>query len=138
MYKKILVPVDLAHADKLRRAIDTAADLSKYYKVPVVYVGVTAALPGSVAHNPAEYETKLKKFAAAQSELHGIEGEARAYVSHDPAVDLDDTLLEAIHETGSDLVVMASHIPNVADHVWPSNGGTIASRSDASVFVVRH
>jgi nucleotide-binding universal stress UspA family protein len=137
MYKKIMVPVDLEHADKLSRAIDTATDLSKYYKIPVIYVAVTASLPSAVAHNPAEYETVLKKFAAAQSELHGIEATAKAYFSHDPAVDLDETLLKAIHETGSDLVVMASHIPNVADHVWPSNGGTIASRSDVSVFIVR-
>jgi len=103
----------------------------------MIYVAVTASLPSAVAHNPAEYETVLKKFAAAQSELHGIEATAKAYFSHDPAVDVDETLLKAIHETGSDLVVMASHIPNVADHVWPSNGGTIASRSDVSVFIVR-
>ena len=39
--------------------------------------------------------------------------------------------------TLADLVVMASHIPNVADHFWPSNGGSIASRADVSVMLVR-
>ena len=58
-------------------------------------------------------------------------------VSHDPAVDLDDALVKAVHETKSDLVVMATHIPNVADHVWPSNGGRLATHTDASVFLVR-
>jgi hypothetical protein len=42
-----------------------------------------------------------------------------------------------VHETGSNLVVMATHIPNVADHVWPSNGGRLATHTDASVFLVR-
>ena len=58
-------------------------------------------------------------------------------ISHDPAIDLDDTLMKAQHETGADLVVMQSHVPNITDYVWPSNGGTMATHSDASVFVVR-
>jgi universal stress protein F len=34
-----MVPVDLAHADKLTHALDTAAKLSKIYDAPVTYVG---------------------------------------------------------------------------------------------------
>ena len=45
--------------------------------------------------------------------------------------------VEAVHETGADLVVMASHIPGIADAIWPSHGGRLASHADVSVFVVR-
>jgi len=137
MYKRIMVPVDLAHADKLTKALQTAADLSKHYDAPVVYVGVTAATPSRLAHTPEEYRGKLDAFASAQTEKNGHKAETVTVVSHDPSIDLDEQLLKAVHDTGADLVVMASHIPNLADYVWPSNGGSIASHSDASVFVVR-
>lgn len=137
MFKKIMVPVDLAHADKLTHALDTAANLSKHYNAPVTYVGVTASAPGPLGHNPEEYGQKLSQFVARQAEAHGITAEGKTVVSHDPAADLDDALVKAVHETGCDLVVMATHIPNVADHVWPSNGGRLATHTDASVFLVR-
>lgn len=137
MYKRIMVPVDLSHAEKLKHSLDTAADISKIYHAPVTYVGVTASTPGPLGHNPAEYEKKLAGFAAGQAEAHGIETQAVTIVSHDPAVDLDDALIRAVHDTQSDLVVMATHIPNVVDHVWPSNGGKLATHTDASVFLVR-
>jgi nucleotide-binding universal stress UspA family protein len=57
--------------------------------------------------------------------------------SHDPAADLDPTLLKAVEETGADLVVMASHVPGLTDYIWPSNGGTVARRAKVSVMVVR-
>ena len=137
MYKKIIVPVDLAHAGKLTKALKTAADLARHYQVPVCYVGVTTATPGPLGHNPAEYTTKLEAFARTQGEENGIETSSHTVVAHDPTIDLDPALIKAIDDTGSDLVVMASHVPNVADYHWPSNGGTVAGRSKASVFVVR-
>ena len=137
MYKRIMVPVDLIHVKQLEKALKTAADLSSHYGAPLVYVGVTAATPSEIAHSPKEYDAKLAAFGREEAGRRGVEAETRSFVSHDPAVDLDDTLLKAVHEVGADLVVMASHIPNVADYVWPSNGGKVASHSDASVFVVR-
>jgi nucleotide-binding universal stress UspA family protein len=137
MYTRIMAPVDLAHADRLEKALATAADLSKHYAIPVCYVGVTAPTPGPVAHNPAEFAQKLEEFGRQQVERYGHEAVTKAFTSHDPTIDLDDTLLKAVEETGADLVVMASHIPDAIDHFWPSNGGKIASHSDASVFVVR-
>jgi universal stress protein F len=103
----------------------------------VTYVGVTASTPGPFGHNPAEYDQKLAGFVAGQAKAHGIEAHGRTVVSHDPAVDLDTALVKAVAETGSDLVVMATHIPNVADHFWPSNGGRVATHTGASVFLVR-
>src|SRR3546814_2391998 len=65
MYKKIMVPVDLSHRERLEKAVATAADLSKCYKVPAEMVAVTATAPGSVARNPEELADKLARFAAA-------------------------------------------------------------------------
>lgn len=137
MYKKIMVPVDLVHADKLALALDTAANLAKLYKIPVVYVGVTASTPGPAGHNPEEFSEKLKAFSDDQGVRHGIATDTKVIVSHDPAVDVDDALVKAVDETNSDLIVMFTHIPNIGDHIWPSNGGRLATHTKASVFLVR-
>lgn len=140
MYKNIAVPVDLAHTERLAKAIDTASDLGRHYGAQVTYIGVTASTPGAQGHNPAEYEATLKAFAAEQGSMHGHGVHVHVVVSHDPAANLDSDLLAAVDEIGADLVVMASHAPGVADHfwhLWPSHGGAMASQSKASVFVVR-
>jgi nucleotide-binding universal stress UspA family protein len=137
MYTKIMVPVDLAHIDKLDKALTTATDLAKHYRIPVCYVGVTAEAPTEVAHTPSEYSEKLRAFGARQAEQHGLEVTTAAYPSHDPTIDLDRTLIEAAKENGADLIVMASHVPGLSDHIFGSNAGTVASYADVSVFVVR-
>jgi nucleotide-binding universal stress UspA family protein len=138
MYKKILVPVDLAHVEKIEKALETAADLSKHYKIPVCYVGVTATTPSSVAHTPEEFASKLDAFAKQQASKHGLdEVESRAYTSHDPGVDVDDTVIDATKDTKSDLVVMASHVPGMPEHVFASRAGEVAMHAKVSVFVIR-
>lgn len=137
MFNRIMVPVDLAHAARLEKALDLSAEMAKHFKIPVTYVGVTAATPGPLGHNPEEYSARLDAFVSEQAEKRGVEADGKALVSHDPATDVDDVLLKAVHEVGADLVIMSTHIPGLADYIIPSNGGKIAAHSDASVFLVR-
>lgn len=137
VFTKIMTPVDLAHADRLGKALKCSADLAKLYQIPVVYVGVTSEIPGSVAHTPAEYAGKLSDFARAQAEAEGIQSSAHSVVCHDPTIELDEALLRAVTETEADLVVMASHVPGLTDYIWPSNGGKVAAHAKATVMVVR-
>ncbi len=137
MYQKIMVPVDLAHQDRLSKALDTAADLAKHYGGSLHFVGVTTGTPSEVAHTPAEYAEKLKAFAEAEGAKRGLTADSKAYTSHDPAVDLSEKLLQAIDDSGCDLVVMASHLPGLPEHVFASHAGAVASHTGVSVFVVR-
>ncbi len=137
MYSTIMVPVDLEHTDRLEKALTTAADLCRHYGAKAVYVSVTTSTPSSIARTPAEFGKKLDAFAAAQAAKHGHTAAGHAVVAHDPSIDLDPTLLKAAEDIGADLIVMASHVPNVVNYVWPSNGGEIASHAKASVLVVR-
>lgn len=132
-----MVPVDLAHVERLGKALDTAADLAKHYGIPVCYAGVTTETPSAVAHTPQEFDEKLARFGAEQAAKHGIKAETAAYTSHDPAADLDQRLLVAARDTGSDLIVMASHVPGLPEHIFASNAGAVASHADISVFVIR-
>ena len=98
---------------------------------------MTAETPTEVAHTPREFGEKLREFGARQSEKHGLDVDTAAYPSHDPAVDLDDTLIAAAKENGADLIVMASHVPGLREHIFASHAGTVASHAAVSVFVIR-
>ncbi|MCW8829793.1 MAG: universal stress protein [Gammaproteobacteria bacterium] len=137
MFKKIMVPVDLAHLKALDKALAVAADMARHYHAALCYVGVTISQPSSVAHNPQEYETKLKAFAAEHAPDNGHPPETAVYVSHDPVADLDEILLQAIKEQEADLVVMGTHLPHHIDAIMPANGSKVAAHSSVSVFLVR-
>ncbi len=137
MFKRIMAPVDLEHSESLRYALDCAADLAKHYNVPITYVGVTAPTPTKMARNPKEFGQKLQDFAQGEIDRYGIEAKAHTAIAHDPTTEVDDALMRAIDETGADFVIMASHIPNVMDYIWPSNGGKLAEHAKCSVMVVR-
>ncbi|KGD62626.1 UspA domain-containing protein [Alcanivorax jadensis T9] len=139
MYRKILVPIDLAHTDKMPKTLSTAIDIAKHYSSTLCYVSVTSSAPSSAAHSPEELAEKLSAFAKEQGLAHGIDTDSKVISTPDTAVELDDRLLEAIKDTGADLVIMASHTPGIADklHILRSNGANIVKHSDISVFIVR-
>ncbi|MES0881441.1 universal stress protein [Roseibium sp. SCP14] len=137
MFNRILIPIDLNHADKLEKSVSAGANLAKAEKIPIVFTAVASTVPSALAHTPDEFRAKLDAYAASQADKHGVSASAHAVFAHDPAAELEDALLKAIDETGADLVVMATHVPNLADRLWPSNGGRVASHADISVFLVR-
>ena len=137
MFRRIMVPVDLAHLPRFDRVLSIAADLASHYGAAVTYVSATTPAPGPIAHNPREFGAKLDAFAAGEADRHGIAAKSHAVIAHDPAADLDDVLVKAVAETGADLVVMASHKPTLSDRLWPSNGGKVATHTAASVMLVR-
>ncbi len=137
MFNKIMVPVDLAHADKLDKALTIASEFAKRENAVLIATGVTTSQPSVVAHNPEEFEQKLQDFATLSSEKYGVDVQTISLNSHDPARDLDDILMKAIDENEIDLVVMASHAPGAVDYLFASNAGYLASHSQISVFVVR-
>lgn len=137
MFSTIMVPVDLRHTDKMKKAIKAAADVAKIYGSKAHLVGVTLSGPTEVAPTPEAFSERLSGFAAECSEQNGVSFQSHTEVSHDPTIDLDETLKRAAEHLGVDLVVMASHVPGWADYLFASNAGYLASHSDMSVFVVR-
>ncbi|KEO55386.1 universal stress protein [Thioclava pacifica] len=137
MFNKIMVPVDLRHVDKMGKALSIVAELATTHDADVIFVGITSPEPNALGHNPKEYEARLKDFASSKAEETRYRAGAHMIVAHDPAIDLDKHLLEACEALGTDLVVMATHLPNVTDYFWASHGGHLATHADASVFLVR-
>lgn len=133
MYRTIMVPVDLAHADHLDKAIRTAADLARLNGATVHFVAVTPGTPTEVARNPKGFSEKLANFAAVQGEVLGVPVKPHAVVHNDVDLALD----AQIKALDVDLVVMASHKPGLKEFVIGSNAGHLAAHSPVSVFVVR-
>ena len=137
MYSNIMIPVDLRHTDHLDKALSVAADIAKLYGAKPHIVGVVQAAPSEVARTPAQYAEKLAAYAADRSQKFGVIFKPHAEIGHDPSIDLDDVLKRAANAIGIDLIVMASHVPGVAEHFFASNAGRLASHAPVSVFVVR-
>ena len=138
MFRKIMVPVDLGHLDRLENALTAAADLARLYGSAVTFVAVTTETPGQHAHTPAEFQSKLEAFAEEQARQRKIpNANARSYSSTDPAADLDRTLLSAVEDSGADLVVVGTHRPGFAEHIFSSHAGHLAVHAPVSVMVVR-
>lgn len=137
MFQKIVVPVDLAHAERLERTLRIGADLARHYKSELCFLGVTTTTPGAIARTPEEFAEKLESFARDQAARHGVATSSHALVDHDPSVQMDRTLLAATETLGADLVVMATHLPNVTDYIWSGHGAHLAAHASASVMLVR-
>lgn len=137
MYSKIMVPVDLAHTGQMEKSLAVAADLAQRHNAQAHIVGVTLSSPTQIARTPEEFARHLEQYAKECSDKFGIPFAAHAEVSNDIAVDLDDVLSRAADSIGADLIVMASHVPGMAEYIFASNAGYLASHSSLSVFVVR-
>ena len=137
MFKKIVSPVDLAHAEKLTKALAVTGELARSYGAEICFVGVTGSTPSELGRTPEEYSKHLAKFAAEQGATLGVATSSHTIVSTDPAVQMNQELEAAGAEIGADLVVMATHPPGVSDYFWSGHGAHLAAHSDASVMLIR-
>lgn len=137
MFAKIMCPVDLAHIGDLKRALEVAGRTAKEYGAEIVYCGVAPVAPGAVSHSPKEYAEKLEKLAGGEGETYGVPTSSVTKSAVDPNTKLNELLHEVAEEIHPDLIVMATHSPNLTDHFWASHGSHLARAAKASVFLVR-
>lgn len=137
MTSKILVPVDLEHTDKLAKALDVAATIARADNAEVCFLGVTGTEPSAVAATPEAFAAKLDEFAADQARSRGLAASSKSVTEHDVPVELARAILAGAKEYGADLIVMASHLPGLQEHVFATHAGYIANHAPISVYVVR-
>ncbi len=138
MYSRILVPVDLDHADKLDKALELAAKTAKEADAEVVYVDVVDAVPTMSAKTEGErMADRLEKFTRRQAEQHGIKANDHVALRGDLHVNVGKDIIQAAKDNECDLIVMASHVPGLKEHILASNAGYVASHAPMSVYVVR-
>ena len=138
MVSRILVPVDLEHADKLDKALDLAGRTAKAHDADVVYLDVVDAVPTtSKTTEGARLAEQLKAFAEAQGARHGIRARDHVALRGDLHLNVGPDIIKAASDAECDLIVMASHVPGLKEHILSSNAGYVASHAPMSVYVVR-
>lgn len=138
MYSRILVPIDLANADQLKKALSVAAQMAKENDATVVYVGVVDAVPTTSTQTEGEkMKVLLDSFTAEQAQTHGIKTADHVMLRGDLHLHVGKEIIQAAKNADCDLIVMASHIPGIKDHIFSSNAGYVATHAPICVYVIR-
>lgn len=141
MPKKILVPIDLSHAESQRKSVQAAAEIaqSSGSRLYVVTVVPGFGLPIVASHFPEDFEEKaLENAKQALDDFVGQsfprDLEVRQVVAHGTVF---EEILRCAKELGVDLIVMASHRPEMQDYLLGTNASTVVRHAACSVLVVR-
>ena len=141
MYSSILVPVDLGDESLASRTFNTALDMARRYAAEVHVITVVPAFGFSIvgAGFPKDFEksalegaqTALKDLIAPK-ETGGVT--VRGHVAHGT---IYDEIMKAADKLNCDLIVMASHRPELKDYLLGPNAARVVRHARQSVFVVR-
>lgn len=141
MYQRILVPLDLEQISSWEKALPVAlelraasgGDLHVLTVVPVIEMSVVAS------YFPVDYETKMVESARERlSELVAEKVPSDVSVEeHVARGPIYDTILKTADKIGADLIVMASHRPELKDYLIGPNAARVVRHSKRSVLVVR-
>ena len=140
MIKTILVPIDLAKTESGAAALDLACDMAEKYGSKLVLLHVVEKVPAFIqAQLPAGAHDKVLKDAgtrlAAFAAEQGLSGNAEVLTREgNPATEI----LEFANEAGTDMIVIASHDPGLADYLLGSVAARVVRHAHCSVLVVRH
>jgi universal stress protein G len=140
MYKKILVPVDLADTDLAKPAIAAATEMARASGGSVRLVNVLAMTPVMLAeYVPPDFDVQQRK--SAEEALGIIAGECGLDPTHISAIvrqgGIYHEVLEEAKTFNADLIVMSSHRPAMRTYFLGSNAGHVVRYAKCSVLVVR-
>src|ERR1700682_2003398 len=141
MYRRILVPIDLADVELAKPAIATALVMAKESNGSVRLLNVLPTTPVMLAeYVPPDFDAQQRQSAeealaiiAKESGLNA--GRINAAVRQGG---IYHEVLEEAKEIQADLIVMSSHRPAMRTYFLGSNAGHVGRYARCSVLVVRH
>ena len=140
MFRKILVPVDLADTELAAAAIETAVSLAKASGGTVRLLNVLPVTPTMLAeYVPADFDAQQRQTAdealAIAAKESGLEaGRISTQVRQGGVY---HEVLEEAKAMHADLIVMSSHRPAMRTYFLGSNAGHVVRYAKCSVLVVR-
>ena len=135
MYKSILIPVDLANVTKVSSLIDHASEHSGNSKIILLNVvedipsWAAVELPRGILDKSVQSSTEQLESLVASA---GIEVEIEVRVGHPYK-----TILEVADEKEADLIIVASHQPDLQNYLIGSTAAKVVRHATCSVLVVR-
>jgi nucleotide-binding universal stress UspA family protein len=140
MYKNILLPIDLGHQSSWEKALPVARALCKAFgaRLHVLTVAQDIRTQMISQYFPDNFEEKLAKEAAQKlSDLVARELAGIDVAEHVAAGQVYREITQTAEKEGCDLIVMASHRPELADILIGPNADHVARNTAASVMIVR-
>ena len=136
MYKKIVVPVDLAHTDKAGTMIEAAKKLADD-NAQIILTNIVEEVPSHiVAELPGGYAEKSS--STALKELHRIAKEAGFEVEIDVRIGQPAKAILAVADNNkADAIVIASHRPGLQDYLLGSTAARVVRHAGCTVVVIR-
>lgn len=141
MYKKILVPVDVAEPEMTQMGLDAALALAAAGSdTQLRLVNVQPLVPVAfIDYIPPNFDEEMREAAekeiAATAAKLALPRERVSTTVRFGAV-YPEVLAEA-EDWGADLIVVGSHRPTMATYLLGSNAKTIVRHAKCSVLVVR-
>jgi len=140
MFKNILVAVDLEHDAPVDDLLRIASDIANTYGAQVHLLNVIGAAPAVVSQFlPENYENMVsekieKDLAVLAAKVDLAEGAAASSVRFGGVY---QEILAHAANIGADLIIVASHKPNVGDYLLGSTAARIVRHASCSTLVVR-
>ena len=135
-----MLPIDVAHESSWKKSVPAALKLADAFGAKLHAVTVVQDIRNAVVSQyfPADYEEKLARSAAEKlSALVEREMPGRDVTEHVAVGQVYREIVAAAEENGCDLIVMASHRPELADLLIGPNADHVARHTSASVMIVR-
>lgn len=141
MYRDILLPVDLADPSSWRAALPVALTLCRSFGARLHVVSVVPDFGMAIVgqYFPESFEQEMieetrKALHAFVSERVPADLPVQHVVAHGTVY---QEILRAAHDTGVDLIVLASHRPELRDYLLGPNAARVVRHAGMSVLVVR-
>jgi len=141
MYKDILLPVDLGQKESWEKALPFAVDLARHYPARL---HVMTVVPDYGFHYVAQFFPPGYEVAMLDEASLRLHDFVRAHVGDGIAVQhivahgsIYREIVRVADEIGADVIVMASHSPDVADFIIGPNAERVLHKYTRSVFIVR-
>ena len=141
MFKDILLPIDLGDVDSSHKAVSTAIELSGTEGARIHVMCVVPGYSMSIVSQffPKGFEEQSLAEAAKQLDVFIAKNIPAEITSQ--AIVANGTVYEEILRTageiGCDLIVMASHRPELKDYLLGPNAARVVRHANCSVLVVR-
>ena len=140
MYKKILVPIDLADIEPAKPAIETACAMARSSGGSIRLINVLPMTPVMLAeYVPPDFDTQQR--SSAEEALATIAGECGLEAARVSSTvrqgGIYHEVLQEAKDMNADLIVMSSHRPAMRTYFLGSNAGHMVRYATCSVLVVR-
>jgi nucleotide-binding universal stress UspA family protein len=141
MFASILLPIDLGDSSSWERSLPVAEALARSFsaKLHVITIIPDFGMPIVGSYFPEDFEARTLEAAKDSiarfvSEHVAPELKAEAHIGQGT---IYSEIIKAADQLGCDLIVMASHRPEMRDYLLGPNAARVARHTSRSVLIVR-